>query len=137
MKSMIIAMKIAQFSVSTIVRRCEKKVIGAKVWNLREFALTIPKVPWNQLLVFPQHLKSIILKIDFTKYLVNGNTNYGILLPPFMWKFRESKCFTLNWFDEKNLHGSEFLVFPHCAVEVTEILTWKYSVNSTYVLIDE
>ena len=37
----------------------------------------------------------------------------------FSQKFREStgllKNFTLNWFDEKNLHGSEFFVFPHCA----------------------
>ena len=36
----------------------------------------------------------------------------------FSQKFRESnflqKNFTLNWFDEKNLHGREFLVFPHC-----------------------
>ena len=47
--------------------------------------------------------------------------NYGILLPPFFRKnsvnvtFYYLKNFTLNWFDEKNLHGSEFFVFPHCA----------------------
>ena len=37
----------------------------------------------------------------------------------FSQKFREIKfllkSFTLSWFDEKkNLHGSEFLVYPHC-----------------------
>jgi len=27
------------------------------------------------------------------------------------------KNFTLNWFDEKKLRGSEFLVFPHCVAQ--------------------
>ena len=39
-------------------------------------------------------------------------------LTHFWQKFREInfllKNFTLNWFDEKNFHGSEFLVFPQC-----------------------
>ena len=49
----------------------------------------------------------------------------------FSQKFRESnflqKNFTLNWFDEKKLYGREFLVFPHCVVEITFLTenSWK------------
>ena len=32
------------------------------------------------------------------------------------------KNFTINWFDGKNLHGSESLVFPHYDVHIT---VWK------------
>ena len=55
--------------------------------------------------------------------------NYGILLSRFYCKkslksmFYE-RNFTLNWFDGKNLHGSEFLVFPHCDICNT-CKTWK------------
>ena len=44
------------------------------------------------------------------------------------WFFLQKFCqinvllenFTINWFDVKNLTGSEFLVFPHCAMQIVE-----------------
>ena len=43
----------------------------------------------------------------------------------FSQKFREInfllKNFTLSWFDEKKLDGSEFLVFPHCVPVISTL----------------
>ena len=35
------------------------------------------------------------------------------------------KNFNINCFDEKKLHGSEFLVFPHCVIGSDGFIVWK------------
>ena len=57
----------------------------------------------------------------------------------FLQNFRENDIFlqnfTLNWFDERILHGSEFLVFPQCAQHSVEILSQWKNISSNQLFI--
>ena len=60
--------------------------------------------------------------------------NYGIFLPQFFRKISVKskfllKNFTVNQFDEKNLRGSEFLVFPHCVSVISTMWAVKKQIS--------
>ena len=64
--------------------------------------------------------------------------NLGILLRRFfLQKFRQINVLLKIDLTGKNLRGSEFLVFPHCAVEIAEIYSHvffclKFRVNDVF-----
>ena len=64
------------------------------------------------------HVKSVPLDSTKSAVCCTHCGNYGILLPQFFRTFSVKltfllKNFTVDWFDEKNLLGREFLIFPH------------------------
>ena len=108
------------------------------------------KNSWNQL--FSNFFSKTVA---FTKFLSKKSVRERLSIITTLWlstvwklrnftatifsqKFRESNFllinFTINWFDEKNLYGSEFLVFPHCEILVFGvsriISTWLKSIKS-------
>ena len=95
-----------------------------------EEAWFLRKITWKQHFSFST-LR--LCKSDFTKIYYFDKHSDDVCVWNTVWKlrnftatifsqkFREInfllKNFTLSWFDEKKLDGSEFLVFPHCVFD--------------------
>ena len=60
-------------------------------------------------------------------------TEFYCHLPRFFAKIPSNqRYFTMNWFDGKNLHGSDFLDFPHCgSIRNNLVSLWQNFVKST------
>ena len=116
----------------------QRKISSNQLYLLDLFSKTVtftkflPKMPDRELRLF-SHWNAVWKLRNFTATILSQ-------------KFREInfllKNFTLNWLDEKNLYGSEFLVFLHTLCERTVrklrifslTLFWKNFVKATILL---
>ena len=109
------------------------------VWKLQKFSLTLFSQKFREINVFT---KEITMELILQMFFFSVRVNF-LFFHTVVWKlrnftatifpstFREGnfllKSCTPNWFDEKYLHGSEFIVFPYCvarcahSVEIIEI----------------